>query len=123
MIDNDIFLMVGKTVGRIIGEKGSDELIFECTDGTVFRFYHDQDCCECCAIDDVVGSFNDLIGSPITMAEEVSSEGAPDPENADFSFTWTFYKFATLKGYVTVKWLGQSNGYYSESVDLSITNG
>lgn len=70
------------------------------------------------------GDLDSLIGSPITLAEEVVSsnenpEGTPVKEGQDYgSWTWTFYKFATIKGYVTVRWYGESNGYYSESVDF-----
>ena len=68
-------------------------------------------------------SEDDLVGTPILMAEEVTNEpnvnpeGVPIPEYQD-CFTWTFYKFATIKGYVTIRWYGESNGYYSESVDF-----
>ena len=110
--------MMGRTLTSIEGaETGSDEITFTCDDGTRFVMYHEQGCCESVCIEDVIGSPEDLVGEPLRMAEEVSDADGPEPENHD-SYTWTFYKFATAKGYVTIRWLGESNGYYSESVDL-----
>jgi hypothetical protein len=111
----DVSVLIGKTLTEIKGVE-DDEIYFRTSDGEEYRMYHYQDCCESVTVEDIIGDLNDIIGSPITMAEEVTEEGE-DYEWGDSS-TWTFYKFATNKGYVTIRWFGSSNGYYSESVDF-----
>jgi hypothetical protein len=117
-MDNEltVSIMLGKVITEIEGGIGSDVLRFTCSDGSKYQLYHSQECCEQVNIDDIVGDLKDLIGQPLLMSEEVSSVDLPNKEDGDSSYTWTFYKFATSKGYVTVKWFGSSNGYYSESV-------
>jgi hypothetical protein len=97
-----------------------DEMTFVSGD-LVWRFYHAQDCCENVSIEDICGDLQDLVGDPILVAEEISNADRPsDVEDLYYeSSTWTFYRFATVKGTVTVRWLGTSNGYYSESVYVS----
>ena len=116
----DISALLGKTIKAITGGAGDDRITFECDDGTTFAMYHEQDCCESVNVEDIVGDIDDLIGSPILRAEEATSDARPTdlpaPEYEDESQTWTFYKLATMKGYVDIRWYGSSNGYYSESV-------
>ena len=116
-LEPEISDLIGKTFKSVM--VNSDELILIGDCGT-FRFYHDQDCCETVQIHDIVGDIKDLEGSPILLAEEVKGETPSDwaEDDCTESYTLTFYKFATRKGYVDIRWLGESNGYYSESVQL-----
>lgn len=109
--------LLGKTLTEI--SKDNDSITFMTSEGVMYKMFHDQDCCEDVRIEDIEGDLNDLIGSPILQAEEStnSTDTFGKIEYPD-SFTWTFYKLATVKGYVTIRWLGESNGYYSESVDF-----
>jgi hypothetical protein len=110
--------MIGKTITGIENlDKFSDNVFFACSDGSVYGMYHRQDCCEHVRIEDVCGDVDDLIGSPVINAEEVSNADMAPVDDSE-SFTWTFYKLETVKGSVTIRWYGCSNGYYSESVDF-----
>jgi hypothetical protein len=111
--------MLGKTFVQVSGSVDGDEMLFETATGERFMFAHQQDCCETVRINDIVGDLQDLVGEPLLVAEEVKGATEPDEEHYE-SYSYTFYKFATRKGYVDVRWLGESNGYYSERVDLFV---
>ncbi len=121
---NKVKDLLGKTCTSVKQEIGFDGdcIIFTLDDGTQWQLYHEQDCSESVSIEDICGDLTDLVGTPLTMAEESSqsNENPPGVEVPSYqdSFTWTFYRFATVKGYVTIRWYGVSNGYYSEHVSF-----
>ena len=119
-MDLNIKELEGKTIINIIltsdDPKKNDKIIFECSDDSRYKMYHEQDCCELVIIEDICGELDWLLGSPILKAEE-RTNGNEDRAN-DYSQTWTFYELATIKGSVTIRWYGTSNGYYSESVQF-----
>jgi hypothetical protein len=110
--------LLGHTIKHI--DVYYNELIFTLDNGQQFKQYHEDACCEHVYIEDICGDLVCLLGEPILIAEEVSnSDHIPFSEidKDSESFTWTFYKLATVQGYVTIRWFGESNGDYSESVD------
>lgn len=91
-----------------------DRVVFKREDGTGFQLAHSQDCCESVWVGEISGDLDDLIGTPILSAEE-SYENNPE---ASESGTYSFYRLATIKGYVQIRFNGYSNGYYSETAAL-----
>ena len=127
-IDNDLEFIdrydkIGSLKDKIITDifisRYKDFILFKLENNENYLMYHEQDCCESVLIDEIHGDLSNIIGSKIIIAEEV--EGEVPSVNDDYfeSYTWTFYKLATIKGYVTIRWFGESNGYYSESVDIA----
>ena len=115
----DVSILKGKIL-KDIKIEGTENIFFIDEDGIEYEMFHDYDCCENVYIEDICGDINNLIGSKIIMAEEVINRDLSPLNKFDESYTWTFYKFATVKGYVTIRWYGESNGYYSEKVDFAI---
>jgi len=119
--------LIGKTITSIQGaEKGSKDVLFVCNDGGMYKMSHYQDCCESVEVEDVCGNIDDLLNTPVVQAFEKTNdnqnpEGVPISDLQE-SFTWTFYTITTIKGSVTIRWYGESNGFYSESVDFDKIN-
>lgn len=115
-------VLLDKTITKFTVNKRKDEIQIECSDGTKYLMYHDQSCCEGVSIESMVGDVESIIGNPILLAEEVTGDTPNDYkfECEPESYTWTFYKLATIKGYLDIRWLGTSNGYYSEAVNFKV---
>lgn len=105
----------GSPLQNVVRAADSEVMALVDSDGlNIHLFLHEQDCCEDVHLEDITGDLTDLVGYPLLQAELVK-EQSTSGEWGD-STTWSFYKFATIKGSVTVRWYGNSNGYYSEEV-------
>ncbi len=103
----------------------ADALFFDLEDGRVFILYHSQDCCESVYIEDIVGDLSDLVNSEVLLAEEAHGEEHREVFDETFDEevgmgleSWAFYKLSTIKGNVTIRWSGSSNGYYNIGVSF-----
>ena len=118
--DNDFCKLDGQILTdiKIIND---DVIMFKTSTGTNYKMWHVADCCECVTIDEIIGDLSDLLNTPILLAEiATSSDTLPGFEHRDNEhFTWTFYKLSSIRGSVTIRWYGSSNGYYSEAVSFS----
>jgi hypothetical protein len=115
-------MLKGKTFQRIDYNNDETKITFYCSDGTVYEQSHERYCCENVWIEDVCGDFSNLLNYPIVEAEEVSNNENSPPEYKrpdDFWLGgWTYYKLSNIKGSVTIRWFGCSNGCSSVDANL-----
>ena len=116
MAFENIEQLKGKTLSNVEHKsKLDDELWFYTTENKAVRLWHRQVCCESVSVEDVIGDLNDLVGSPLLRAEVRTEDG----QSSYGDLMYTFYELATIKGSVTIRWYGSSNGYYSTRVSLA----
>ena len=86
------------------GPGENDEIVFTVDDGSQYRLYHNQDCCESVTVEDIIGNLDDLVGAPILMAEEVTYDNqnpvdmevrrrlraCTDVERCEFQRQWAY---------------------------------
>jgi hypothetical protein len=110
----DIEEMIGYKVVEI-----SDRYLLGMTlekDGVKKEFYfkHSQECCEDVWLEDIGGDPSQLIGKIINNAYKETEE-----YNGNNSFCmYTFYNIQTSGGDLSIRFNGESNGYYSVDVDI-----
>jgi hypothetical protein len=115
-LEGKTFTSVKKAEVESYPGRDYDAIVFE---GSVsYEMAHQQDCCETVELIDICGDLEDLVGTPIVSAEESTSEKTNVGTLDDEVEQWTFYHLRTIKGDVTLRWKGTSNGFYSMSVSL-----
>ena len=119
----NFFELVGKTITATNVGYGDSAYTLTLSDGSVVSLYHDQDCCEHVRVYAVNGDPKQLLNKQIVFAEEDNPSDHPsvsDMSGSD-SHTITVFTLKTVDGYgLEIVWLGESNGYYDESVSVSI---
>ena len=103
----------GMTITAVVYKEINESLLIH-LNTHVLEMIHHQDCCETVYLADVVGSFEDLIGYPLLEVTESLVEGELKGYE---SSTASYYNFKTVKANVQLRWVGESNGYYSETVE------
>lgn len=92
--------------------ENDNEIYFYLENGKIYRFYHIQECCEEVWVEDISGNLQDIVGEKIINFEKRTNKLKDTPT------TYTYYDIDTFNYHIQIRWCGESNGYYSEEVDL-----
>ena len=119
---NDFFTLKGQTIRKIFNLKDESDTFQIVTDKYKYNLYHEQSCCENVRLVNVIGDIDNILNEEIIFAEEDVGANDPDWYNShyDESHTWTKFVLGTKNANVEFWFLGESNGYYGESISIKI---
>ena len=96
-----------------------DEIILTTQSGRRVKIFHEQDCCESVGIEGPEGDWTPLLGKVLLECRH-ESEQFEREYGTETKTTLTFRVDDTT---VVSKWIGESNGYYSEEVHIEELRG
>ncbi len=117
----NFFELKGKTITSIQGSNSDDsDTIITTSDGSSYTLTHIQDCCEHVRVYGTVGNIDDVLNEEVIAAEDTNPMDNPNAPDYKYyeSATWSQFRIVTNKGSFEIWWLGESNGYYSETVSV-----
>ena len=117
----NFFELKGKTITLIDGINSDDsDTIITTSDGSIYTLTHIQDCCENVRVYGSVGNIDDVLNEEVIVAEDTNPMDNPNAPDYKYyeSATWSQFRIVTNKGSFEIWWLGESNGYYGESVSV-----
>lgn len=106
----------GKTITKIKNENGGGRVVIFTKEGPIYRMDHQQDCCETVLCTEIEGEIEQILNSPVTNTKEIIEHDEEGKLSDYESLTLTDFLIETESARLLIKWLGTSNGYYSESV-------
>ena len=106
--------LVGETLTHIDIDPENNEILLTTKSDKKIIIKHDQNCCESVKLVYYSPNWKKLIGKVIVD----TSENAVSSMNGYDSRTDTDLTFSVDDATVITKWVGESNGYYSETVDI-----
>ena len=112
----EIGSIVGEVLTHIDIDTDKDQIRLTTASGRIIMIEHQQDCCEYVRIDGFDGDMATLVGRVIVEATQEETDGSNAEEYE--SRTDTKLTFRTDANTVVSRWIGTSNGYYSERVGL-----
>ncbi|MGL5050328.1 MAG: DUF7448 domain-containing protein [Fusobacteriaceae bacterium] len=126
--------LINKTITKVEELDEQTLLRIHVKEGGYLDFVHIQDCCECVWLEDGFEELKMMEGQKVLSAynddnNDDNYDKYGDDDNYDLILeewgssttgTWTFYNISTKNTDACLRFIGVSNGNYSETVELRI---